>query len=380
MKYLREQKSSLMKTSEKYLGDIVNKTGKCKATIADRVAKGYGIVSEIQAIMKEVPLGKYKLEIGLKLRQAMLINGILYNSEAWHAVTDEDILTLQKVDEMLLRFLLNSHSKAPIEFLYLESGAIPIKYILSSRRMTYLQTILRRDNDELTKRVYIAQQSDPCEGDFAKLVQDDFNMVGMTYDQNLIEHTGVEIFKTTVKTKVREAALTYLKNIQQKHTKVKDIKYEELKTQQYLKSPLFSNSETSLLYALKSRTADIFKANFRNMFANVVHCPLDCQEEGEAKEDDTQKHLLLCSKLKCEIKTHDVASGQVLYEDIFGEVNKQKEAVVLFDRLIEARLRILKERENQPPGDDLDPSMGSNCLCCVDSVFTNCINCVYIRK
>ena len=108
----------------------------------------------------------------------MLINGILYNSEAWHAVTDEDILALQKVDEMLLRFLLNSHSKAPIEFFYLESGAIPIKYILSSRRMTYLQTILRRDNDELTKRVYIAQQSDPCEGDFAKIVQDDLNMVG----------------------------------------------------------------------------------------------------------------------------------------------------------------------------------------------------------
>ena len=150
---------------------------------------------------------------------------------------------------------------------------------------------------------------------------------------------------------------------------MKDIKYEELKTQQYLKSPLFSNSETSLLYALRSRTADIFKANFRNMFANVVHCPLDCQEEGEAKEDDTQKHLLLCSKLKCEIQTHDLASGQVLYEDIFGEVNKQKEAVVLFDRLIEARLRILKERENQPPGDDLDPSIGS-CPRCVDSVFT----------
>ena len=126
--------------------------------------------------------------------------------------------------------------------------------------------------------------------------------------------------------------LTCLKNIQQKHTKVKDIKYEELKTQQYLKSPLFSNSETSLLYALRSRTADIFKANFRNMFANVVHCPLDCQEEGEAKEDDTQKHLLLCSKLKCEIQTHDLASGEVLQEDIFGEVKKQKEAIVLFDR------------------------------------------------
>ena len=228
--------------------------------------------------------------------------------------------------------------------------------------------------------MYIAQQNNPYEGDFAQLVKDDLNMIGMTYDQNTIENTGVELFKTSVNRKVREAALTHLKNMQQTHTKVKDIQYDELKTQQYLKSPLFSNSETSLLYALRSRTADTFKANFRNMFANVIHCPLDCQEEGEEKKDDTQKHLLTCSKLKCEIKTHDVASGQVVYEDIFGGVKKQKEAIVLFNRLIEARLRILKERENSPPGDDLDPSMGNNCLCCVDSVFTHCINCVYIGK
>ena len=112
--------------SEKYLGDFIDKSGKVKATITDRVNKGYGIVSEIQAIIKEVPLGKYKLDIGLKLRQAMLINGMLYNNAAWHSVNDEDIVALEKVDEMLLRFLLNSHSKAPLECLYLESGAIPI--------------------------------------------------------------------------------------------------------------------------------------------------------------------------------------------------------------------------------------------------------------
>ena len=65
---------------EKYLGDLVNKTGNIKATVADRVAKGHGIVSEIKAILNEVPLGKYKLEMGLQLRQAMLLNGLLYNS------------------------------------------------------------------------------------------------------------------------------------------------------------------------------------------------------------------------------------------------------------------------------------------------------------
>ena len=81
----------------------------------------------------------------------MLINGMLFNSEAWHSVTDQDILALQKVDETFHRFLLNSRSKASIEFLYSESVAIPIKFIMPSRRMNYLETIVKRDDEELTQ-------------------------------------------------------------------------------------------------------------------------------------------------------------------------------------------------------------------------------------
>ena len=94
--------------------------------------------------MHEIPLGSHKVEIGLQLRQAMLINGMLYNSEAWYGVTKQDIVALEKVDENLLRFLLSSHSKAPLEMLYLESGAIPIRFLLSSRRLNFLHTIMHR--------------------------------------------------------------------------------------------------------------------------------------------------------------------------------------------------------------------------------------------
>ena len=69
-----------------------------KATILDRVSKGHGIIREINAILEEIPLGKYRVDIGLKLRQAMLINGILFNSEAWHGVDKN----LEKINEMLL--------------------------------------------------------------------------------------------------------------------------------------------------------------------------------------------------------------------------------------------------------------------------------------
>ena len=102
------------------------------------------------------------MEIGLHLRQAMLVNGMLYNSEAWHALANEEIKMLEKVDEHLLRMLVKAHSKTPLEFLYLEAGAIPIRFFISGRRLLYLQTILQRPENELTKRVYLAQMY--CQG------------------------------------------------------------------------------------------------------------------------------------------------------------------------------------------------------------------------
>ena len=49
------------------------------------------------------------MEIGLKLRQAMFINGVLFNSEAWHSVIETEIKLLEAVDEHLLRSLVGAH-------------------------------------------------------------------------------------------------------------------------------------------------------------------------------------------------------------------------------------------------------------------------------
>ena len=77
------------------------------------------------------------------------------------------------------------------------------------------------------------------------------------------------------------------------------------------------------------------------------------------------------------ITTYNIARSQVKYEDIFSDVNKQKEAVVI----IEARVKLLKARDTLPPGDQLDSIAGVS-LCCVNAVRTSdsCFNCMNIGK
>ena len=333
---------SQMKNSdkEKYLGDFIEKSGKSKSTLEDRAGKGWGILSEIKAILNEVPLGKYKVEIGLQLRQAMLVNGLLFNSEAWHSVSPDDLTPLEKIDEALLRFLLDSHAKAPLESLYLETGSIPIRYIVASRRMNFLQTIVKRDEEELTRRVLKAQMEDPSEGDFSEMVKKDFEEVGLPFDLGFIESSTKEFYRSTIKKKIKEQALRYLQNKQQSHSKVKNIVYENLETQPYLKSPIFSNEETSLLFALRTRTAMTFRGNFSHLYGGKVECPLKCENQSlhEPAFKDSQEHLLWCERVK--LQNPIIAQGKAEYSDIFAHVNRQKEVITMYLMLIEEREKI----------------------------------------
>ena len=324
---------------EKYLGDFINSSGRIKVTIQERAAKGYGIVSDILAILDEIPLGSYRLDMGLKLRQAKLINGMLYSSEGWHGVKSDDVKILEKVDEALLRALLQCHPKVPLEFLYLETGSLKISQILSSRRLMYLQTLLKRDDEELTKRILREQQSNPTPGDFVLLIKDDCDRIGMLYDENFILSRGSG-YKTYIKKQIRNAAFNELLNEQKEHSKVRDINYEKFITQDYICSPMFTNDEVSLLAALRSHTVRGIRCNFRNLYKPNIHCPLNCWSPGAQPYEDTQEHLLSCVKLQI---AHDstTAKDTIVHNDIYGDLDKQKAAAAKFTQVIDMRNELL---------------------------------------
>jgi hypothetical protein len=143
---------------------------------------------------------------------------VLFNSETWQGLKESDITKLNIIDHQLLRFICNSHAKTPVEFLYLETGAIPLSFIISSRRLNYLHTIVTREDEELTKRVYLAQKSNPSPGDFVKLIENDFKTIGEEMNENFVRNMGKEQFKIFVKNKIKEATLKYLQDKQAGHS------------------------------------------------------------------------------------------------------------------------------------------------------------------
>ena len=75
--------------------------------------------------------------------------------------------------------LVGAHSKVLVEHLYLELAALPIPFVLAARRMIYLQTILKRHDNEIIKRIYMKQKCEPSQGDWCLLVQEYFEKMNI---------------------------------------------------------------------------------------------------------------------------------------------------------------------------------------------------------
>ena len=211
------------------------------------------------------------------------------------------------------------------------------RFIIKSRRLSYLHHILKRKESELIHRVYHAQKRQPVKGDWVNLIEDDLDCLSINLKENEIQKMNKNKFKKYVKGKVKSRALKYLNQIKEKHSKVKDIKYNKLEIQQYMTDSRFTSNNIELLFKLRTRMVQV-KANFKTGLDSLI-CDL-CKVE---EEEENQSHLLNCEVLlnQCEALYNDES---VEYDDIFADKESQLKAVKLFEKVLEVRDNLLPKQ------------------------------------
>ena len=120
---LKEVNGESMKETEKekYFGDYLTSKANSKDSLKYRKTKGYAILGEISAVLRDVPLGNRRIQIGLELRRAWFQNMCCFNSEVWNGISDSDLKDLSFIDHKIMRVITGAHSKVPIEMIYIET-------------------------------------------------------------------------------------------------------------------------------------------------------------------------------------------------------------------------------------------------------------------
>ena len=322
--------------SVRYLGNIITPNGGISDTIEDRRNKGWGKVAVIKGILSEVDMGRRRIEVGLLLRKSLLVNSLLFTTETWSGVKESDIRRLELVDLALLRSLLDCHSKVASEFVYMETGSLMLRHILSMNRMMYHHHLLTLEDGETLKNIYDKQKSQPTKGDWYELLLKDFTFIGEDLNEEVIKSYSKTEYKKKVKAAIEKAAFKYFLEQKTKHTKLDNIQYTTLQTQPYLCNSEFTKEERKLLVSLRSRCHSA-KMNFKRLHKNDLKCRLGC----DIFED--QIHIFTQCKYSA-----DGPKNVVEYEDLFKDSMKQK-------KVIEAFLKIEQKRDsikyNNPPGE-----------------------------
>ena len=145
-----------------------------------------GVITQIMRILKSVSLGHFYFEMAVLLRESLLMNGILFNSEVWYSLTKAQVNELQEVDTLMLRKVMEVNKSVPISSLFLELGLTPIKQILQGRRVMYLHYLVSLKEDEMLSKFFYAQWDNPVKHDWTTTVKADMVELGINLELSQI--------------------------------------------------------------------------------------------------------------------------------------------------------------------------------------------------
>ena len=181
----------------------------------------------------------------------------------------------------------------------------------------------------------MAQKENPSQGDFAKLVAKDLELFGLTHDEVEADTMSKEALKKELKETAKKEAFVELYTDLQKGSKGKELKYNRVEIQDYLKSDMTKN-EKYILTAIRTRCVKTLKANFPRMHNVCKHCPLGC--DIESPQEDTQEHVLICPRLG--------EASNVDYNFIHAGVVEQTLVVKEFMKRMKTRTQLLEGLED----------------------------------
>ena len=152
------------------------------------------------------------------MRNSMLVSMSLSNSEVWHNLKKNEIKELELVDEYFLRKIMKCPSKSPKESIYLETGTVPISFILQKKRLTYWYHLITREKHELISKVYHAQKRRPIKGDWVTTIEKDLEEIELGFDEEAVRCMSKKQFKRILSKKINSAAFRHLEQTKATHS------------------------------------------------------------------------------------------------------------------------------------------------------------------
>ena len=308
---------------QKYLGFILSCKGDNMINIKNLKNKSIGIIRKLFNKLESLKLRKYYFECALIFLNVMLRSSILYASETYYGLTEQQIRQIERIEEEFLRKLFKTSKGCPISQLYLESGHIPARFQIFKNRLLFLKYILEQDSNSLINKFLKLQLEYPIKGDWASSCLENLEYLEIKLEMEEIRKMKRNRFLSLIDNSIEKKALEYLQSRRGK--KGQEINYLEMKMAEYLKpyGNILTISDKRYIFSMRNRMVQI-PANFPIKNKNTDE---NCKQCGKG---ENMKHIYMCRLRK--------ENTEEKYEMIFGEnLEKMKKVYLQFRNNYENR-------------------------------------------
>ena len=304
---------------QKYLGFILSSRGNNMENIKEMKKKSVWVSRKILNRLQSLNLNQYFFECGIIFLKVILRSTILYGSETYYNLKENELRALERIEESFIRKLLKTSTGCPISQIYLETGHVPARFEISKRRCLFLKDILAENSESMIYRFVMTQYENPTRGDWVSSCLNDLKYLNIDLKIEQIQSMKKTEFKQMLKLSIEKKALQYL--LEKRGSKGFNIKYSRMKMAEYL-SPNYekiSLSEQRYIFALRNRMIKI-ENNFPGQFP-VKQCICG--------KPENQQHIYSC-------RNNDKNIEDIPYKRIFEEnVKSLKQIYLIFKNNIE---------------------------------------------
>ena len=201
------------------------------------------------------------------------------------------------------------------------------------QKMLLLQYILHQDKNSMIYEVLMATLENPVKNDFVSECQRYIQHLGIGMSFEEIRRISKYTFTKLVKQKVADAGFKYLMTEKNKQSKIMDIKYNNLKIQEYLLDGNRNTELSKLIFKGRSKTLDIkTQKKWKYEDSNCVGC-------GEKLE--TVEEILACSGLSENSEQEPTLAYENIFSDNIQEVIK---VAIGLKKKLKARKKIIDDK------------------------------------
>ena len=300
---------------QKYLGFVISNSGNNMANIRSVRNKSFGIIRTILEKLKGLNLRKYYFECGILFLNLMLRSSILYGSEAYYNLRENELRTLERIEESYMRQLIGTTKGCPITQLYLELGHTPARFGIMKLRLYFMKTILEQDSSSRIFKFFNIQRQNPSKTDWVSTCMNNLKELNINLTLKEIKDMTGNKFKEMIRSKCNELAYRYL--IKRKGSKGKAIEYTRIQMSEYLQP----NSELEIeeqkkIFEMRNKMTDI-PANYPGRYENE-------KKQCICEQSEDMEHIYFCMKL-------NTTKVEVQYEEIYrGNVKNMKKIMNRF--------------------------------------------------